>query len=134
VLDNDAPNLPDRYQLFTPLDEPQDVLDRDGRVTVRFTDHPGPYRLRGQRTGPIVRGFAVNVPAEASDLTRVSREQLDDMLGKDRYKFARNRDEIDRAVGNDRIGTEFYPLLATLVALIFGLEHLLANRFYRKDE
>jgi hypothetical protein len=134
VLNNDAPTLPDRYQLFTPLDEPQDVLARDGRVTVRFTDHPGAYRLRGQRTGPIVRGFAVNVPAEASDLTRVSRDQLDEILGKDRYKFARNRNEIDRAVGNDRIGTEFYPLLATLVALVFGLEHLLANRFYRKDE
>lgn len=134
VLPNTDSRMPDRYQLFTPRDEPQDVVARDGRVTVRFTDVPGPYRLRGSRTGPIVRGFAVNVPAEASDLTRVSREELDSLLGKGRYQFARNREEIDRAVGNDRIGSEFYPMLAVLLAAVLGLEQVLANRFYRRDE
>ena len=56
------------------------------------------------------------------------------MLGKDRYQLARDKDEIDRAVGNDRIGSEFYPLLVTLVALVLGLEHVLSNRFYKKEE
>jgi hypothetical protein len=134
VLPNDETLFPDRYQLFTPLDQPQDVLARDGRVTVRFTDQPGAYRLRGQKNGPLVRGFAVNLSGNASDLTRLTAERLDELLGKDRYQLARNKDEIDRAVGNDRVGSEFYPLLALLVAAALGLEHVLANRFYKKDD
>ncbi|MCE9525750.1 MAG: BatA domain-containing protein [Planctomycetales bacterium] len=133
VLTNDPAVFPERYQLFTPLDEPVDVLARDERVTVRFTDNPGAYRLRGQRGGPLVRGFAVNLPADLGDLTRLPKEKLEDLLGKDRFQFARSRDEINRAVGADRIGSEFYPLLITLLALVLGLEQTLANRFY-KDE
>jgi hypothetical protein len=133
VLPNDPAEYPERYQLFTPLDQPQDVLGRDGRVSVRFTDQPGAYRLRGQKAGPIVRGFAVNLSADTSDLTRLPRGGLDAVLGKGRYQLARSQDEIDRAVGNDRIGSEFYPLLVTLLAVALGLEHVLANRFYRKE-
>jgi hypothetical protein len=135
VLPNDPAEYPERYQLFTPLDQPQDVLARDARVTVRFTDNPGAYRLRGQQGGrPIVRGFAVNLPADSSDLSRLPREKLDELLGKDRYQLARSQDEIDRAVGNDRIGSEFYPLLVVLLVVGLGLEHVLANRFYRRDD
>lgn len=134
VLPNDAAEFPERYQLFTPLDQPQDVLARGGTITIRFTDNPGAYRLRGQKGGPVVRGFAVNLPADSSDLSRLPREKLDELLGKDRYQLARNQDEIDRAVGNDRIGSEFYPLLAVLLVVALGLEHVLANRFYRKED
>lgn len=134
VLTNDPAIYPERYQLFTPLDEPQDVLARDDRVSVRFTDNPGAYRLRGQRGGPLVRGFAVNLPSDVGDLTRLPREKLDELLGKDRFHFAQNKEEINRAVGNDRIGSEFYPLLVALLALALALEQTLANRFYRKDE
>ncbi len=134
VLPNDEAIYPHRYQLFTPLDQPQDVIARDGRLSVRFTDHPGAYRLRGQKNGPLVRGFAVNLSGDASDLTRITTERLDEILGKDRYQLAHNQDEIDRAVGNDRVGSEFYPLLALLLAAALGLEHVLANRFYKKDD
>jgi hypothetical protein len=134
VLRNDPATQPERYQLFTPLDEPQDLLARDGRVTVRFTDNPGAYRLRGQRSGPIVRGFAVNLPADAGDLTRLPATQLEEMLGKDRFHLAKSKEEIDRAVGADRIGSEFYPLLMLLLVLALGSEQVLANRFYRKEE
>jgi hypothetical protein len=134
VLPNDEADYPARYQLFTPLEQPQDVPARDGRLTVRFTDNPGAYRLRGQKNGPIVRGFAVNLPVATSDLTRLPRERLDELLGKGRYQLAKSRDDIDRAVGNDRVGREFYPLLVSLVALVLGLEHLLANRFYKKED
>jgi hypothetical protein len=134
VLPNDPAKDPERYQLFSPLEEPQDVLARDERVTVRFTDNAGAYRLRGRRAGPLVRGFAVNFDPRMGDLTRMPQEKLDDLLGKDRFQFARSREEINRAVGVDRIGSEFYPLLVTLLALTLGMEHLLANKFYRKDD
>ena len=134
VLPNDDVEYPTRYQLFTPLDQPQELSARDGRLTVRFTDNPGAYRLRGQKAGPIVRGFAVNLSQESSDLTRLPVSRLDELLGKGRYQLARNKDQIDRAVGNDRVGSEFYPLLVTLVALVLGLEHVLGNRFYKKED
>ena len=134
VLPNDPADFPERYQLFTPLEQPQDVLARDRRVSIRFTENPGAYRLRGQKSGPIVRGFAVNLSGDTSDLSRLPPEKLDELLGKGRYHLARSKDELDRAVGNDRIGSEFYPLLITLVAVALGLEHVLANRFYRKDD
>ena len=114
VLPNDEAEFPVRYELFTPLEQPQDVQSRDGRVTVRFTDNPGAYRLRGQKNGPIIRGFAVNLAGETSDLTRLKPEELDELLGQGRYHLARDRTEIDRAVGKERIGSEFYPLLVSL--------------------
>jgi hypothetical protein len=100
---------------------------------VRFTDNPGAYRLRGQLGGPIIRGFAVNLAEETSDLSRLPAERLDELLGKGRYQLAGSKEEINRAVGNDRVGSEFYPLLVTLVALVLGLEHALGNRFYKKE-
>jgi hypothetical protein len=134
VLRNDPATQPDRYQLFTPLDEPQDVLARDGRLTIRFTDNPGAYRLRGHRGAPIVRGFAVNLPADVGDLTRFSDEKLKDLLGAERFHLAHNQEEINRAVGTDRIGSEFYPLLMLLLVVALAGEQILGNRFYRKEE
>ncbi len=127
VLANDG--YAERYQLFTPNELPQDMTARDGKVVVRFTDHPGNYRMKGLQGGAIIRGFAVNLPAEQTDLTRIARDSLDPILGKDRYRLARNRDDIDREVVSARVGSEFYPLLMAFVALVLGLEHVLANRF-----
>jgi hypothetical protein len=134
VLPNDPAEYPDRYQLFTPLDQPQDVLAKAGNVTIRFTEQPGAYRLRGQKNGPLVRGFAVNLAGDTSDLSRLSRAQLTELLGADRFHLARSKDELNRAVGADRIGSEFYPLLAVLLACLLGMEQLLANRFYRRND
>lgn len=133
VLDCDPAEYPDRYQLFTPLDLPQEVRARDDRLVVRFTDQPGSYRLRGTKSGPVVRGFAVNLPAEATNLDRLSPDELDAMLGKNRFHFARNRDEIRRVVGTDRVGSEFYPLLVGALVIAFALEQLLTSRFYRGE-
>jgi Aerotolerance regulator N-terminal/von Willebrand factor type A domain len=134
LLPNDPTEYPERYQLFTPLDQPQDVRGQGGRISVRFTDQPGAYRLRGQKAGPLVRGFAVNLAGDTSDLTRLTPTRLDEILGASRYQLAKSKEEIDRAVGSDRIGSEFYPTLVTFLALLLGLEHLLANRFYRKTD
>jgi hypothetical protein len=134
VLANDPDKEPRRYQLFTPREEPQETTAREGSLVVRFTERPGAYRLKGFRGGPVVRGFAVNLPAEASDLSRLPREQLDTLLGKDRYQLARSREEIVREVGETRVGREFYPYLLAVLAIVLALEHLLGNRFYRGRE
>jgi hypothetical protein len=131
ILTHDETRDPLRYQLFTPLDEPQDIVPRGGSIVVPFTEYPGAYRLKGQRDGPIMRGFAVNLPAEAGELTRISRERLAELLGTDRLRYARNQDEIVLEVGEARLGREFYPYLMLVLVVILGLEHTLANRFYR---
>ena len=59
---------------------------------------------------------------------------LDQILGAERYKLARNRDEIERDVGESRVGREFYPYLVVVFVLVLGLEHVLSNRFYRREE
>lgn len=134
VLPNRRGRDPERYQLFTPLDQPQDVAAAGDKLVVRFTEYPGAYRLKGHRGAPVVRGFCANLPRSASDLTRLTPRDLDPILGAGRYHFARNTDEIVIGVGEARVGREFYPALIGLVALVLALEHLLANRFYRRGE
>jgi hypothetical protein len=133
-LANDPAQDPERYQLFTPLEEPQDVLVRDGLLTVRFTERVGAYRLKGYRGGPVVRGFAVNLPAAETRLGRIDETDLDALLGSQSYQLARSREDIVREVGETRVGREFYPYLMVILVLVLGLEQLLANRFYRRNE
>lgn len=125
---------PERYQLFTPLEQPQDVTASSGKLVVKFTEYPGAYRLRGNRGVPVVRGFAVNVPRAASDLRRLERDELNSILGAERYHYAKTREEIVFGVGEARMGREFYPLLVSLAAVVLALEQLLANRFYRPGD
>jgi len=134
ALPNVRDKHPERYQLFTPLDQPQDVTADEGQLVVSFTELPGAYRLKGFLQQPMVRGFAVNLPDSASQLARLDPAALDDLLGAGRYQYARNQDDIVLGVGEARLGREFYPFLLPLLALILGLEHLLANRFYRRRE
>jgi hypothetical protein len=130
VLANDPDKDPPRYQLFTPSEEPQEISAGDSEVSVNFTERPGAYRLKGNRGGPVSRGFAVNLPARATEMTRINRDKLDELLGKGRFQLARNREEIKREVGDTRVGREFYPYLLAFLALVLSLEYLFANRFY----
>ena len=131
VLANPADQDPARYLLFTPSGETQPVQARDDKVTIRTTETPGIYRLKGERGGPMIRGFAVNLPASASRLERTTPAQLDTLLGADRYQLARDQQQLVRVQGRQREGREFFPFLVTLVVATLILEQLLANRFYR---
>jgi hypothetical protein len=134
VLANRADRDPARYLLFAPGGETQPVQARDDRVTISTTDAPGIYRLKGERDGPVTRGFSVNVPEHASRLERTTAVQLDNSLGAGRYQLARNQDEIVRVQGRQREGREFFPFLVALVAVGVVLEQLLSNRFYREPD
>jgi hypothetical protein len=125
------------FTLRTPQDMqlPQTVDQRQGTMTVTVTGEPGNYQLQaGGSEGGVRRGFSVNVPAESTRLERIGADVLDKLFGEDRYHLARNQEEITRDVHLGRVGIELYPLLIVLVALVLGLEHVLANRFYRRDQ
>src|SRR6185369_12000819 len=113
---------------------PQSIDQKTGTITITTTTAVGNYMLRagGSEKG-VRRGFSVNVPAADTDLTRLEREEFAELLGKDRFKLSRGRDEIERDVNLGRTGREMYPLLIFLVAIALGLESVLANKFYRRD-
>ena len=119
-----------RFQLFTPSDDTQEVVARAGRLSVKSTEQPGSYRLKGFRDEPIALGFSVNLDPSATNLTRVTSARLDESLGAGRYRLAASRTEIDRGIGEARVGREFFPILMLALAGVFALEQLLANRFY----
>jgi hypothetical protein len=98
------------------------------------TDRIGNYRVRaGGDEGRLDRGFSVNLPPEASNLDRIDpKEHLKTVFGDFEYRLARSRDEIDRDIAMSRVGREIFPWLIVMVAVFLGLEHILANRFYRE--
>ena len=49
-----------------------------------------------------------------------------------KFRLARTRQQIDRDVSLGRTGRELYPPLIVLIALVLGLEMLVANRFYKE--
>jgi hypothetical protein len=125
---------PNRYLLFMPDGETQPVQPRDGQLTVSATDYPGTYRLKGERGETRTRGFSSNLPESDSLLQRTTTEQLDQVLGEDRYQLAEDQDQIVRVQGRQRAGREFFPFLVAALSIILVLEHLLANRFYPATE
>lgn len=133
TLHNDRDSMPVEYRLFSPRDEePVRVMASDNLLRYKFTDVPGTYRLKGQFEGPVLRGFSVNLPAAATDLQRLPAEQLDRILGEDRYQLANQREELQNQQGMTRMGQEFYPILALAMSLVLALELIMSNRFYKK--
>lgn len=76
-------------------------------------------------------GFSLNLPPNETDLMRLTAAELDLMLGSEQYQLARSVDELQRRVLKTRLGEEIYPLLVTLMVIVFAGEHLIANFFYR---
>ena len=132
-LYHDAATDPEQYQLFVPQEDPLERKAQDGKIVIRDTQNVGAYRLKGNRGGPVVRGFAVNYGADQSNLQRLAVETLDEFLGADRYHLARSQEEIEFGVRHKRVGQEFYPFLILMLVFVLALEHTLANRFYHKQ-
>ena len=133
---NDINLMPADYRLFTPRnEEPIRVTSAEGLLRYKFTDTPGAYRLKGQfNDQSILRGFSVNMPADSTDLNRVDEATLTGILGEERFRLAREREEIERQQGTTRLGQEFYPVLALCMCLLLALELIMSNRFYKKVE
>jgi hypothetical protein len=122
------------YLVSTPSGESlRQTANQQNAVVVTATQTAGNYRIRagGDQDG-VNRGFTVNLAPEATLLTRTDEQQLKRVFGEQAFHIARNTEQIDRHVNLDRVGRELYPLLIGLVAFVLGLEHVLANRFYRE--
>lgn len=102
-------------------------------LSIASTEALGNYRVRaGGQGAKLDRGFSVNCSPSISDLNRIDFATIVDALGKDRVQVARSQAEIELRVGQGRVGRELFPALIIALALVLGVEQLLANRFYKQ--
>ncbi|HEX3658556.1 MAG TPA: VWA domain-containing protein [Pirellulales bacterium] len=130
--------LPDKprfatYQVVTPKDElkqPPEALQNS--VIVTATEMPGNYQVKAGGQQGVDLGFSINLPVEATQLSRIGEPELDAVFGSLHVRPARSDEQIEREVQTGRTGHELFPLLILGLVAILALEHLLANRFYRE--
>ncbi|NOY30085.1 MAG: hypothetical protein GXP28_07855 [Planctomycetes bacterium] len=106
-----------------------------GEDTIRIstTGELGNYRVAsGGKGGRLDRGFSVNLAPELSRLTRIDPDTLLAALPSNQAKLARSLDDVERYVDIGRTGRGLFPWAISLVAIVWGTECLLANRFYRE--
>jgi hypothetical protein len=119
----------------TPLgDAINQSLDAlQGRLAVAATEWPGSYRVRaGGTEDRFDGGFSVNLPAAESRFDRLSKEDLDELLGEGNYRLARTHEEILRHVSLGRVGVRLFPWLVVVLAALLAAELAMSHWFYRK--
>lgn len=132
--DDDFPSY-----VLTALDAPEEVDVRltpdlrDHVLTITSTDRVGNYRVRaGGSTSGVELGFSVNLAPEQTRVERLSEEELSELFGAVPYRLARDRNQLERDRSRQRVGRELFGLLILLMAVALGIEHVLANRFYKE--
>jgi hypothetical protein len=106
----------------------------EGEVAISASDALGNYRLTaGGQSQRLDRGYSVNAPPEVSELARVAPVTIEGALPEDRVRLADNLESVEEYVNIGRSGRELYSWAIGLVALIWGAEHVLANRFYKES-
>jgi Aerotolerance regulator N-terminal len=121
-----------RVQLFPPGDAtpiPLNVPDGARQITTNEISQAGTYWLRGATPGA---GFSVNTPEQAIQLERIEVSVLDQLLGTDQYRLATNREEIEFAESESTERVSLHSPAMLLVLIVFLLEQVLGNRFYRR--
>jgi aerotolerance regulator-like protein len=103
-------------------------------LMIASTDSAGHYRVTagGSRPSGVDQGFSVNLAPEQTELERMADEDLAEVFGPHDYHLARNREELEGKVSYERVGRQLFSMLIILVAAVLGIEHVMANRFYRE--
>lgn len=123
------------YALYLPSGESVRRTFPPGEDAIRIstTGELGNYRVAsGGESRQLDRGFSINAAPAVTQLTRIAPEALANALPSKQVEIARTLGDVQRYVDIGRSGRELFSLAITLVALVWGAEHLLANRFYRE--
>jgi hypothetical protein len=134
VVPLDAGSRRRDYMLFTPgkLSFPVSADLRRHELAIAATEQVGFYRVQAGGTEGVDFGFSVNYAPDQTRLDRLTEQELAAAFGPLKFRLARTRDQIDRDISMGRVGRELFPPLMLAVALILGVELLVANRFYRE--
>ncbi|QDT07831.1 hypothetical protein K227x_62600 [Rubripirellula lacrimiformis] len=120
-----------RLQVFPPdgrLPVPLDKAAAADSVVVADVSVAGTYWVRGSSPG---LGFSANLPDNAFNFDRVDADRLDQVLGADRYQLATTRDEIEMSDQRSASRVSLHSPAMLLALIVFLLEQVLGNRFYR---
>ncbi len=123
-----------RYQLYPPGDTSSIPIDVDvdsQQFTVTNINAPGTYWVRGPG---LHTGFSVNIADTATRLARVDSESLLNALGSDHVQLVTDREEIDLRGDQDSQRVSLHSPAMLLALVVFLLEQILGNRFYRKRD
>ena len=115
---------------------PQVVPPDEAHLTVAHTDTDtaGAYTLlEGAGLKRPLTGFSVNLKSNECDLTRLTADDLNEILGPDRYQLARSIEELKSHIRSSDLGQEVFPILLVVLLVFFCGEHLVANRFYEEE-
>ena len=121
--------MPDFKQL------PREIPSSADDVSFRDLTAPGHYELvSADDSTNFAAGFSLNLPAEESDLTKLTKTELDDLFGPQRYALSQDVDSLVRNVTAGRLGQEVYGLVLAILIAAFVLEQITGAWFYRTDE
>lgn len=112
-------------------------IPRDAReLTLPRVTAAGHYQILSTEQQPpaLVTGFSVRPTAAESDLTRLTKDDLDAMFGARRYGLSRDPQQLARSVNTGRLGQEVYGLVLAVLMVFFFTEQATATWFYRTDE
>lgn len=129
---------PESFLLRTPdlKQLPIEVKQGSHQVSIPDTRVVGHYELIDNSSN-ITRsssGFSVNVNPAESNFRPISNQELDQILGAERYSMTRDMEGLKRTIRTGRLGVEIFPILVTLLLAVFCLEHFTANYFYEIDQ
>jgi hypothetical protein len=120
-----------RIQLFPPGDAapvPLNVPPGAEQIIASDTSRSGTYWLRGTALGA---GFSANLPDTAIGLERIDAGVLDLVFGPDQYGLATDREGIEFAENRASQRVSLYSAAMLMALVVFLLEQVLGNRFYR---
>ncbi|MEZ6047974.1 MAG: hypothetical protein R3C11_20840 [Planctomycetaceae bacterium] len=110
--------------------------DRDNKMLlIRNGEALGQYQIleRKNLSTPYF-AYSLNIDETESNLEQITTDDLDQLLGSERYQIARSTEELTRQVGLGRIGQEMFPIVLALLFAFFWGEHFIANRFYDHEQ
>lgn len=116
------------YQLFAPGQPPVQIDVADQIILPGPALIAGNYWLRG--SGGSTAGYSANLMKDATSLQRISRDVLDQVLGKDQYELVTDTEDIELAKGQASQSRPLFQIIMLILLAIFVLEQVLSNRFY----
>ncbi|MDA7950608.1 MAG: BatA and WFA domain-containing protein [Pirellulaceae bacterium] len=132
TLANLADKYPQQYTHFFPDGTTAQVTAEEERLLISSFDQPGIHYLKGSFDGPFRRGFSLNYPSYASNLTRLTPEERKSLIASDYITEVKSVQSLERVVDTVRQGKEFYPFFAGLLPLFLALEYLMGAFFYAR--
>lgn len=103
-------------------------------IRISTTEQLGNYRVAaGGASGALDEGFSINAQAELSDLVRADPQTILAALPAQRVELAHSLADVEQYVNIGRRGRELFSWAIMVVALVWGSEYLLSNRFYREE-